>query len=123
MDRKDFIKRMAGVVFFTIPVMSVLSCSDSGDDGPSTSGNSARDCLKNGTQSSISSNHGHTLQVSKDDVESGIAKQYAIAGSSGHDHNVSISSDDFSKLKSNQQIQVGSTTSNGHNHSITVSCA
>jgi len=110
MDRKDFIKRMAGVVFFTIPVMSVLSCSDSGDDGPSTSGNSARDCLKNGTQSSISSNHGHTLQVSKDDVESGIAKQYAIAGSSG-------------KLKSNQQIQVGSKTSNGHNHSITVSCA
>lgn len=123
MDRKEFIKKVAVSMLLAVPVVSVLGCSDSGDDDPPTTGSQEKDCLKNGTQSAIGSNHGHTLQVSKDDVESGIEKQYAIAGSSGHDHNVTISSDNFSKLKSNQQIQVNSSNNSGHSHTITVSCA
>ncbi len=123
MDRKDFIKKVAISMLLAIPVISVLGCSDSGDDDPPATGGQEKDCLKNGTQSTIGSNHGHTLQVSKNDVESGVEKQYAIAGSSGHDHNVTISSNDFSKLNSNQQIQVSSSSNSGHSHTITVSCA
>ena len=123
MDRKEFLLKIAGSMLLVIPAVSLIGCGDSDDDDPPTNGGQEKDCLKNGTQNTIGSNHGHSLQVSKDDVESGIEKQYAIGGSSGHDHNVIISSDNFSKLKSNQQIQVSSTNNSGHSHPITVSCA
>ena len=124
MDRKDFIKKMTSTVLLSIPVLSILACSDSSDDGPPPGGsNPQNDCLKNGTKSEIGSNHGHTLQVSKADVENGNAKEYSIAGSSGHNHNVTISSDNFTMLKNNQAIQVNSSNDDGHSHSINVTCA
>jgi hypothetical protein len=123
MDRKDFIKKMAGSVLFAIPVISVLGCSDSSSSSSPPNGNPENDCLKNGTNSVINSNHGHTIVVSKADVDSGMSKEYDIAGSSGHDHRVTISASSFDKLKSNQSIQVISSNNDGHMHSINISCA
>ena len=124
MDRKDFIKKMAGSLILAVPIVSVLSCSDSdGDSLPPTGSNPEKDCLKNGTKSAINSNHGHTLIVSKVDVDSGMAKEYSITGSADHGHTITISEDNFDRLKNNQQIQMNSTSGSGHSHSIVVSCA
>ena len=124
MDRKTFIKKTAGALLVVAPAYALLSCSSSSDDsGSNNNNNSTPDCLENGTQSSISSNHGHSLTVSKADVTSGVEKTYNIDGSSGHSHSVTVTGANFATLQGNQQIIVSSTTGNGHNHSVTVSCA
>lgn len=122
MDRKDFIKKVADTVILAVPVISVLGCSSSSDDEPELF-NGKKNCLENGTRSSIGTNHGHTLLVSKSDVQSGSTKQYSIAGVAGHDHNVTVTAENFNQLKSNQQIRMNFSNTNDHIHSITVSCA
>jgi hypothetical protein len=124
MNRKDFIKKLASSMLFTVPAVIMLSCSDSNSiSGPPITGNgSTKNCLKNGTQSIINSNHGHALTVSKADVDNGKTKQYSIAGAADHDHDVKLSTDNFDALKNNQQIEVTSTSEDGHTHVIVVSC-
>lgn len=126
MKRKDFIQKSVGALLIGIPTVSLVACSSSADDGSNNqnqppSGNA--NCLENGTASSISSNHGHNLTVSKADVQAGAAKTYSIQGSSGHNHNVTISADDFASLQNNESISVQSTSGGGHTHSVTVRCA
>jgi hypothetical protein len=82
-----------------------------------------KDCLANGTTSTIGSNHGHAITVSKDDVTAGVEKVYAIGNGAGHDHNVTITAANFTTLKNNTSIAVASTEGSGHTHSVTVSCA
>lgn len=125
MKRKDFIRRIAAFSILGIPILAVAnSCSKEETPSPSNNNNqSDGDCLANGTNTSIGSNHGHSLTVSKQDVEDATEKTYSIEGSAGHDHMVTITSSQFASLKSNQSITAASTSSGGHTHNITVSCA
>ena len=104
-----------------LPLLAVTGCS--GDDPAPAPFNADKDCLANGTSSSIGSNHGHTLTVSKTDVENGVQKTYSIQGGSTHDHEVTVTTANFTSLKSNQSIQLTSTSGGGHTHSVAVSCA
>jgi len=108
-------------MFFGIPLYSIMSCSDS-DEYPSLNV-SDPNCLLNGTIGHVSSNHGHSINVTKADISAGIEKQYDIQGSSIHSHLVTVSASDFALLASNQQIQITSTSGDSHVHSVTVSCA
>ncbi len=125
MNRKTFIQKSFGAMLIAIPAYSLLGCSSSDDGGgneipdPDTNAN----CLANGTAVSIGSNHGHSLTVSKADVQSGAAKLYSIQGTSGHDHSVSLTTANFISLKNNSTISVTSTNAGGHTHSVQVSCA
>lgn len=121
MDRKLFLKKIATSFFLGIPLISMWSCSDSDIipiPGPGPNAN----CLANGTNSSIGSNHGHTLSVSAADVTSGIEKIYDIQGSSVHSHQVTVTAAHFVTLASNQSVVITSTSA-GHTHSVTISCA
>ena len=125
MKRIDFLKRTAAVATLGIPILSVLSsCSTETAPTPTTPPpTNPKDCLANGTTSSIGSNHGHTLTVSKTDVENGVEKTYNILGSASHSHEVTLSAANFSSLKDASSIQVSSTSGDGHTHSVSVSCA
>jgi len=125
MKRIDFIKRTAIVATLGLPLVTVLTnCSSEADPNPTTPPPpDPKDCLANGTSSSIGSNHGHSITVSKNDVESGVEKTYAILGSASHNHDVIITAANFSSLKSNNSIQVTSGSGDGHSHSVSVSCA
>ena len=129
MDRKTFIQRALGLMLIAAPAYTLVNCSSSDDssDGPDPdpdpNGNSIANCLDNGTVSSISANHGHTLSVSQADVEAGVERMYSIQGSSGHNHTVTITADDFMDLQGNNNITVNSTNDDGHTHSVTVRCA
>ena len=106
---------------------ALVSCSSS-DDGSSNpdenpNPNAQADCLDNGTNSTIGSNHGHNLTVSRSDVQSGSEKTYSIQGTSGHDHSVTLTANDFSSLQNNQTVSVSSTNNDGHTHTVTVRCA
>jgi len=86
MDIKTFIRKTAGALLLAVLAYALLSCSSSSDDSNSGPTASIRDCLANGTNSNISSNHGHSITVSSADVNAGVEKTYNITGSSGHSH-------------------------------------
>ncbi len=121
MDRNTFIKKITGAIFINIPFYSILSCSGSDNDPAPEIVD--KNCLLNGTVGSVSSNHGHSISVSKADIEAGVTKQYNIQGSSNHSHSVTVSESDFTSLKSNQQIQLATSSGGGHTHSVIISCA
>ena len=122
MNRKSFLKAL----LVSIPAVTLIACSDdepaptSGNNG---TGNGGGTCASNGTNSSISTNHGHSLTVSSSDVQNGTAKTYQIQGSSGHMHTVEVTAANFASLQSGQSINVTSSTDDNHSHRITVSCA
>ncbi len=72
---------------------------------------------------SIGSNHGHTMVVSRADVEAGEGKSYDITGSSSHAHGVMLSASHFATLAGGGTVMVTSTSGGGHTHAVTVTCA
>jgi hypothetical protein len=80
-------------------------------------------CTDHGTNSTIGSNHGHILVVSKADVVGGVAKTYHIQGTATHDHTVSLTAADFQMLQHDHAIMTNSSVTDGHAHSIMVACA
>ncbi len=125
MNRKSFIKKSVGALLVAVPTYSALSCSnDDSANGDPNIDPSARDCFENGANAiTITSNHGHTLIVSKADVAAGVEKEYSIQGGSGHDHKVKLTTTHFATLQNNNQITIESTTGNAHRHDVTVACA
>ena len=124
MKRLKFIKQVSSIMLIGLPLLAITSSCDSNADDPAPAPfNPDKDCLANGTNTSIGTNHGHSLTVSKTDVSNGVDKTYAIGGSAGHDHNVIISAANFTTLKNNNSIQLSSTSGDGHTHNISVSCA
>jgi len=118
MDRKLFLKKITASLFMSIPILSLWSCSDSDTPTPGPDPN----CLANGTSSSIGGNHGHTLSVSAADVTNAIERTYDIQGSSAHNHQVTVTATHFATLASNSSVVVTSTSA-GHTHAVTISCA
>lgn len=129
MKRKAFIQKSIGVLMVGIPAITVVGCSSSDSDSgepnpnPNPGPGSQASCVENGTRSTISANHGHTLSVPKEDVTQGVQKTYSIQGSAPHEHNVTLTAADFTSLKMNNGITVSSTTGDGHVHNVSVSCA
>ncbi len=123
MKRNEFMKKAATAAIVGLPLVSILtSCyNNAGDPAPIT--NPTANCLDNGTSSSIATNHGHSLTVSKDDVKNGVEKSYDIQAGASHPHTVTISSSQFNSLKSNTSIEIVSTSNSGHTHTVSVGCA
>ena len=134
MKRKEFIKRSALVVAAGFPMATLIqSCGDDDSTTPEEEeeeeenedpgGSNTANCLDNGTNVDIASNHGHSLNVSKSDVTAGAEKTYSIMGSSSHSHEVTITANNFKQLQENKSITVNSNSGAGHVHSVAVSCA
>ena len=122
MNRIEFVKQIGALVALGVPFLSISGCSTEVAPTPNSPNPDPKDCLANGTSVSISANHGHSITVSKTDVDNAVEKTYSIQGSSTHNHSVTITVDQFNSLKSNQSIQIDSATGGGHTHTITVSC-
>lgn len=129
MKRKEFINRTLGTLAVAIPAMTLIGCSgsDSGDGNPdpepNPDPNPGANCLEDGTNASITANHGHSLTVSQQDVAAGVEKTYSIQGSATHDHSVTLTASDFTTLQGNTSISKLSTSGDGHTHNVMVSCA
>jgi len=75
-----------------------------------------------GCEETIGTNHGHTLEVTQDDVTAGVDKTYDIQGSSMHTHQVTITAANFATLAGGGTVTATSTTGSAHSHEITVTC-
>lgn len=119
MTRKQFLRSILGAGAGAIGVAAIAAC---GDDGGGSSDAAGKNCLTNGTNASIGTNHGHTLTVSVADVTAGAEKTYDITGTSAHAHMVTISAAQFTMLKANTSIMVTSTSDGTHTHTVSVTC-
>ncbi len=79
-------------------------------------------CQK-GVNSTIGTNHGHTLVVDKADVTAGKDKSYDIKGSSKHPHTVKVTAANFGDLKAGKSVSITSSSDASHTHSVTLKCA
>ncbi len=121
LSRKEFLLGTMGAVM--VGGLSSSGCGD-GNGNPDAGQDAGNDlsCLDNGTSAAIASNHGHTLNVSKEDVAAGVEKTYDIRGSATHPHSVTVTAAHFTTLAGNAQVVIDSSNDSGHSHSVTVTC-
>src|ERR1043165_4691880 len=96
LTRKEFLSTVVTAVAGAAGAAWLAGCGSSDDDG-----GGGGDCVANGTSTTISGNHGHTLTVSKTDVMMATAHTYDITGTADHGHMVTISAGAFGMLASN----------------------
>lgn len=120
LTRKEFLRSVVGATAGAAGAALLVGC---GSDGGSADAG-ATSCTMNGTSSTIGSNHGHTLMVSKADVTAGAQKMYNIEGGAGHAHTVTVTAAMFTMLQSNTTVMSNSTAggTDGHTHSVTIMC-
>ncbi|MFO0737119.1 MAG: hypothetical protein U0270_14620 [Labilithrix sp.] len=98
---------------------SLMACAVRAGEAVGESGEALATC----GDAVIGNNHGHSLQVSPEDVAAGVEKTYSIKGASSHDHRVTLTAADFAALAIGTSITVSSTTAGAHAHPVTVHCA
>jgi hypothetical protein len=67
-------------------------------------------------------NHGHVLTILRSDLDSTTVVSYDIRGSADHTHTVTLTVVQLATLKTGASVTVTSTTTDYHQHVITVSC-
>ncbi len=127
LTRKEFLK-------LTVVFLSTAAAGCGGSDTPAnpdlagphtgpTDLSNAGNCLQNGTASTISANHGHSITVPIFDITAGVDKTYDIHGAATHTHSVTLTAADFTALSGNNSVTKTSTTTEAHSHSVAISCA
>jgi len=122
LSRKQFLGYLAKGALAACAVPLVMTCGGD-DDGGADAGGGGGDCVANGGNVTIGSNHGHSMTVSAADVNAGTEKVYDISGGGGHAHSVTLTANHFGTLATGAPVTVDSTSGNAHTHSVTVTCA
>jgi hypothetical protein len=141
MTRKQFLRGALGVSAATLGLGMLHACGDDTTPSPNPTptpnppdasggggGGGGPNCLANGTDATVATNHGHVLVVTKEDVAAGVVKSYDIHGTADHTHTVVVTAAMFGQLAANNAIMTTSTLSDSptfgtHSHSIMVACA
>jgi hypothetical protein len=110
--RRYFFEGLAGGTV----LLSLQACGGGGDSG---SGNGAFGVGCNAI--TITSNHGHSLNVPTADLTSTGPKTYNIQGTADHNHTVTLTAQQLQDLKNGLSVTVTSATGT-HTHDITTRC-
>jgi hypothetical protein len=116
MTRKQFLTAAAGFVGV------VVACADASDEAGSD-GDGPEECSADGegnVAAEIGSNHGHTLKIPFADLEAGATKVYTLIGP--HEHTIEIDALVFEKLMTEREATVSTSSTDGHNHFVDLSC-
>ena len=84
---------------------SLMACAVRAGEAVGESGEALATC----GDAVIGNNHGHSLQVSPEDVAAGVEKTYSIKGASSHDHRVTLTAADFAALAIGTSITVSAS--------------
>jgi hypothetical protein len=82
----------------------------SGGPGPGAGGD------KSGA---ISGNHGHTATITAAQLTAGNALSVELTLGSGHTHQLALTANQVAAVAANQSVSGASTTTNGHDHTVT----
>jgi hypothetical protein len=94
----------------------------SGSTPPTTSTTTPATTPSAGCGATFDFNHGHVLIVLRSDLDSTTAMSYDIQGTADHTHTVTLTVAQLATLKTGTSVTVVSTTTDFHQHVITVSC-
>lgn len=124
LSRKEFLALLARTTAVAAAIPVVASCGGGDDDSADGTDTSGGDCLANGTQIVIGSNHGHVVAVPAGDVEAGVEKTYTLSNI-GHEHMMTLSAAHFADLQGGTSVTVQTTSAglDSHTHAVTVNCA
>ena len=143
LTRSQFLRLLAGTGAGALGLATLGACSKEGGkdpiDGPPGSPDAPKpdaaidapidapgpmgNCMQNGTNVTIGTNHNHAMTVSIADVMAGVQKDYNIQGTSGHPHTVTVTAQMFAMLQQNLQVMVRSSVDANHDHNVTIKCA
>lgn len=118
LSRKDFIKSAIAATGAALG-LGAGGCGSSDDSGGS-SGNG--DC--SAAASAITDNHspGHSVTVTKAQIDAGGLQDVSIKGKADHDHVITLTDSHFANLKIGKGISTVSSDTNGHHHDVTLKC-
>lgn len=115
MTRKAFCARLTGATV----VLLVQACGGGGSDTLAPPGN---DPSGTGCTDTIAANHGHVLTIASADLDSATAKVYDIQGSAPHNHTVTLTVANLQALKAGTAVTVITSTTDAHEHSVSIMC-
>ncbi len=127
MQRRIFLKRtMIGTFLLTGFSKFLIACGAKSGNTATPAPSAGGDCTANGTEVTIGSNHGHTVNtISSADVTTGTQQSYGLnSGSAGHTHTFTVTAANFTTLQGNNGVLITSDTDGtGHTHAVTIDCA
>ena len=113
MDRRTFLQS-AGALATWVGVSVVLSGCSSDDDPAAPNSN-----LTGDVAGQVSSNHGHTVKVSKAQLDSGNAVTLTLTNGNGHTHTVSLTDVQIASIGAGSRVAATSSSDSGHSHLAT----
>lgn len=120
MNRRLF---MVNFGLFGLSLITLGACGGNSSNSNSSEDTSeASNCAEESLSTSIASNHGHSLVIPAQDLNSNESKIYNIQGTSNHNHTLTITTSQFANLLDGTTLQITSTSGSGHSHIVSVSC-
>lgn len=120
MTRKTFCGALAG----STVALLVQACGGGGSDSSAVPGPAPSPAPGGaGCTEMIAGNHGHVLLVATADLDSPTDKAYDIQGGAGHNHTVTLTVAQLRALKAGTTVSVTSSTTDAHDHGVTIICA
>jgi hypothetical protein len=134
MRRRDLLQDVFFIsVAGSMLMVGVSACSDDDSEpaaDPTTNGTPGTDTTPTdttpttactNTTSTISANHGHTVELTAAELAAGAAVDLTLTLGSGHTHSVSLTAAELAALSECGTVVRASTNDNGHSHSVTFS--
>ncbi len=118
MTRKAFCARLTGASV----VLLFQACGGGGSDAAPAGAPAGAGPAGAGCTDTIAGNHGHVLTIAAADLDSAIDKVYNIQGSAPHNHTVTLTVANLRSLKAGMTVTAFSSTTDAHEHSVSILC-
>jgi hypothetical protein len=99
------------------------ACGDDKGEDKETGGTGGGTGGGGACATTIGTNHGHMMTVTKAQAQAGADKTYDITGGANHSHTVDVSAGDFADLLDGTTLMVTSSFDAGHSHEVTIDCS
>jgi len=120
LDRREFTVASAMAVLSGVAI-TISACGGSSSSGsnPMTPSTPAPPGAPGDVNGVVGSNHGHAAVITSAQLTAGGDLSLDITGSGNHPHTVEVSAADLVTIAAGQKVTRGSSTNNGHSHSVT----
>jgi len=120
LGRREFTVASAMAVLSGVAI-TISACGGSSSSGsnPMTPSNPAPPGAPGDVTGVVGSNHGHAAVITSAQLTAGGDLSLDIMGSANHTHNVELTAADIGSIAGGGSVAKGSTTTNGHSHSVT----
>jgi hypothetical protein len=120
LDRREFtaeavLAMLSGVVI----LVSESACGGSGSSSPMSPAPLPPTGGTGDKVGQISNNHGHSAMVTAAELLAGNQVQLDIRGTADHTHSITLTHDELKNVSGGATVSTDSTTTNGHDHTVT----